>query len=144
MRGSDLQQAARLADRLTDAGFAPGVPGERAMSQAVGQRAGDPARGGWPAGRGKTTCACWPGCVHAVQPVRILDTCPAWAILASGQFTASFAAHLGDLDQLEHDDGGLALRGQRAAAESPRAIVVNIGNALMCLVILALVAFYRH
>ena len=25
-----------------------------------------------------------------------------------------------------------------------RAIVVNISNALMCLVILALVAFYRH
>ncbi len=75
--------------------------------------------------------------------VRILGYLPtAWAILASGSSQqhslltwAIWTSSNMTMAAWLYEDNGRRLN---------RAIVVNIGNALMCLVILALVAFYRH
>ena len=113
------------------------------MSQAQGQRAGDPGsvEGASRARENYLRLLAW--AFTLFSSVRILAYLPmAWAILTSGSSQqhslltwAIWTSSNMTMAAWLYEDNGRRLN---------RAIVVNIGNALMCLVILALVAFYRH
>ena len=113
------------------------------MSQAQGQRAGGliSAESASRARENYLRLLAW--AFTLFSSVRILGYLPtAWAILASGSSQqhslltwAIWISSNMTMAAWLYEDNGRRLN---------RAIVVNIGNALMCLVILALVAFYRH